>query len=71
MRDLDNAFREQEEPPICGGSRSLRLQGPGSRRAAALGATYMVLEGFYGNTLQDLAYQLCDLPVNKPSLLCF
>lgn len=46
-------------------------EGHGSRRAAAVGATYMLLEGFYGNTLRDLAWSVCDLPVNNPSLLCF
>jgi hypothetical protein len=33
-------------------------EGPGSRRAAAAGAMYMLLEGFYGNTLQDVAFDL-------------
>jgi len=46
-------------------------EGPGSRRAAAVGAIYMLLEGFYGNTLQDVAFDLCNLPVNKNPLFCF
>ncbi|KAJ5287501.1 hypothetical protein N7478_003187 [Penicillium angulare] len=35
---------------------------PGSRRAAAAGAAYMMTEGFYGNTLQDVAFDMCNLP---------
>ncbi|KAJ5093960.1 hypothetical protein N7456_009821 [Penicillium angulare] len=34
----------------------------GSQRAAAAGAAYMMLEGFYGNTLQDVAFDICNLP---------
>lgn len=41
-------------------------EGPGSQLAAAAGAMYMLLEGFYGNTLQDIAPDLCSLPVNSP-----
>lgn len=39
-------------------------EGPGSQRAAAAGATYMLLEGFYGNTLDDMELDIVDLPVN-------
>lgn len=46
-------------------------EGPGSQRAAAAGGIYMLLEGFYGNTLQDVAFNLCDLPVNKDPAFCF
>ncbi|KAK4104232.1 hypothetical protein N658DRAFT_565110 [Parathielavia hyrcaniae] len=38
-------------------------EGPGSQRAADSGAMYMLLEGFYGNTLQDVAPDMCRLPV--------
>lgn len=46
-------------------------EGPGSRRAAAAGAMYMLLEGFYGNTLQDVAFDLCSLPVSKDPAFWF
>lgn len=41
---------------------------PGSRQALAVGACYMLIEGFYGNTLQDVEFDICDLPVrfNSP-----
>ena len=43
---------------------------PGSRLASDAGAAYMLLEGFYGNTLQDIAPDLCSLPVSQdPHLL--
>ncbi|KAF4510955.1 hypothetical protein G6O67_002799 [Ophiocordyceps sinensis] len=38
-------------------------EGPGSQLATAAGAIYMLLEGFHGNTLQDIAPDLCSLPV--------
>ncbi|PNY25682.1 Uncharacterized protein TCAP_04379, partial [Tolypocladium capitatum] len=37
-------------------------EGPGSQLATAAGAIYMLLEGFYGNTLRDTAPDLCSLP---------
>ena len=40
-------------------------EGPGSQRATDAGAIYMLIEGFYGNTLQDVAPDLCSLPVSK------
>ncbi|ERS95208.1 hypothetical protein HMPREF1624_08419 [Sporothrix schenckii ATCC 58251] len=36
----------------------------GSQLASALGAPYMLIEGFYGNTLQDVQFDMCDLPVH-------
>jgi len=36
---------------------------PGSQQAFAVGACYMLIEGFYGNTLQDVEFDICDLPV--------
>ncbi|CRK32678.1 hypothetical protein BN1723_016301 [Verticillium longisporum] len=38
-------------------------EGSGSQLATDAGAIYMLLEGFYGNTLQDIALDLCILPV--------
>ncbi|GAB0139139.1 hypothetical protein EsDP_00007353 [Epichloe bromicola] len=38
-------------------------EGPGSQLATDAGAIYMLLEGFYGNTLQDVAPDLCSLPI--------
>ncbi|POR33096.1 hypothetical protein TPAR_06722 [Tolypocladium paradoxum] len=38
-------------------------EGPGSQLAADAGATYMLLEGFYGNTLQDVEFDICNLSV--------
>lgn len=35
---------------------------PGSQQAVAVGACYMLIEGFYGNTLQDVKFDICNLP---------
>lgn len=48
--------------------RVYAYEGPGSRRATDAGAIYMLLEGFYGNTLHDVVQDLCNLPVGGPSL---
>jgi hypothetical protein len=45
-------------------------EGPGSQFAADAGAVYMLLEGFYGNTLQDVAFDICRLPVSFRTPLC-
>ncbi|CAI6336591.1 unnamed protein product [Periconia digitata] len=37
---------------------------PGSQQAVDVGACYMLIEGFYGNTLQDVKFDICDLPTN-------
>ncbi|KFY94495.1 hypothetical protein V500_03236 [Pseudogymnoascus sp. VKM F-4518 (FW-2643)] len=37
--------------------------GPGSQSAAEVGAVYMLIEGFYGNSLQDVQFNICELPV--------
>jgi hypothetical protein len=34
-----------------------------SQRAANVGAAYMLIEGFYGNTMQDKQFDICELPV--------
>lgn len=39
---------------------------PGSKAAVEVGAAYMFLEGFYGNTLQDVQLDICNLPVSRP-----
>lgn len=44
-------------------------EGPGSAFAAQAGAIYMLLEGFYGNTLQDIQFDLCQLPVSDSLLV--
>ncbi|KAK4141814.1 uncharacterized protein C8A04DRAFT_13778 [Dichotomopilus funicola] len=36
---------------------------PGSQSAADVGAVYVLLEGFYGNSLQDVEFDICNLPV--------
>lgn len=41
-------------------------EGPGSQLATDAGAIYMLIEGFYGNTLQDIAPDLCDLSASEP-----
>ena len=35
----------------------------GSEQAKALGAPYMLIEGFYGNTIQDIEVSVQNLPV--------
>ena len=47
-------------PKLCTHER------PGSQRAAKVGAVYMLIEGFYGNTMQDVQFDICELPV-RPS----
>ncbi|KAJ5348335.1 uncharacterized protein N7506_001588 [Penicillium brevicompactum] len=44
-------------------------EGPGSQRAIAAGAIYMLIEGFCGNTLRDVASDICDLPLSSVSFL--
>lgn len=39
-------------------------EGPGSQLATNAGAAYMLLEGFYGNTLMDVEFDICKLPVS-------
>ncbi|PNY24501.1 Uncharacterized protein TCAP_05563 [Tolypocladium capitatum] len=36
-------------------------EAPGSLLAENAGATYMLLEGFYGNTLRDVEFNICNL----------
>lgn len=40
---------------------------PSSTYARNAGAAYMLIEGFYGNTLQDVAFDLTSLPVTYSS----
>lgn len=47
--------------------------GPGSQWAADAGAIYMLIEGCYGNTLQEVRFNTCQLPVwrsFRPSKSC-
>ncbi|KAK2593466.1 hypothetical protein QQS21_008839 [Conoideocrella luteorostrata] len=39
-------------------------EGPKSQLAADAGAMYMLIEGFYGNTLQDVSSNICDFPAS-------
>ncbi|KAH6624982.1 hypothetical protein B0J18DRAFT_479693 [Chaetomium sp. MPI-SDFR-AT-0129] len=39
-------------------------EAPGSVRAINAGATYMLIEGFYGNSLQDIDHSIYNLPVS-------
>ncbi|CAK7219178.1 hypothetical protein SEUCBS140593_003803 [Sporothrix eucalyptigena] len=39
-------------------------EAPGSLRASSVGAAYMLLEGFYGNTLQDVTFDICSLAIS-------
>ncbi|KAJ8065174.1 hypothetical protein OCU04_005886 [Sclerotinia nivalis] len=43
--------------------RLLAYEGLGSQMAANVGAAYMLIEGFYGNTLQDVQFNICELPI--------
>ncbi|KAK3352528.1 hypothetical protein B0T25DRAFT_542180 [Lasiosphaeria hispida] len=38
-------------------------EGPGTSRAAKVGAVYMLIEGFFGNTAADVELQLYNLPI--------
>jgi hypothetical protein len=44
------------------------FEGPDSQRAAEVGAIYMLIEGFYGNSLQDVQFNICELSVR--ALIC-
>ncbi|KAK3384498.1 hypothetical protein B0T24DRAFT_515081 [Lasiosphaeria ovina] len=54
------AFVRQNVPAITL-PQIYTYEGPGSQLAADAGAIYMLLEGFYGNTLQDIEPDLCNL----------
>lgn len=56
------AFVRQNVPAITL-PQVYAYEGPGSKLAADAGAVYMLLEGFYGNTLQDVEPDLCSLSV--------
>ncbi|KAI8710651.1 APH domain-containing protein [Fusarium sp. LHS14.1] len=45
--------------------RVYAYEGPGSQLATDAGAVYMLIEGFYGNTLQDITPDLCSLSFAK------
>lgn len=46
--------------------------GPSSKHAKDAGAIYMLLQGFYGNTLQDVEFDMTCLPVRSSlSLFAF
>lgn len=64
------AFVRQNVPAITL-PQIYAYEGPGSQLAADAGAIYMLLEGFYGNTLQDVEPDLCNLPVGFLSMLRF
>ncbi|KAI0403040.1 hypothetical protein F4802DRAFT_329819 [Xylaria palmicola] len=50
--------------------RVYAYEGVGSQLAARAGAPYMLLEGFYGNTLQDVEFDMCDLhPTNQEHII--
>ncbi|OBT75717.1 hypothetical protein VF21_05919 [Pseudogymnoascus sp. 05NY08] len=38
------------------------FEGPDSQKAADVGAIYMLIDGFYGNSLQDVQFNNCELP---------
>ncbi|MBE3048929.1 hypothetical protein IMZ48_41810 [Candidatus Bathyarchaeota archaeon] len=44
--------------------RLYAYEGVGSDLASSAGAPYMLLEGFDGNTLQDVEFDMCQLPVS-------
>ena len=50
-------------------------ESPESHLALAAGASYMLIEGFYGNTLQDVESDICNLSVrnttSKPLVVHF
>ena len=64
-------FLAQKNLPSARVPKVYAYEGPGSQRATAAGAMYMLIEGFCGNTLQDIAFNLCDLPVRKEDVFFF
>jgi hypothetical protein len=58
-------FVRQKDLPSVVVPQVYAYEGPKSERAVAAGAVYMLLEGFYGNTLLDVEFDLCKLPVSK------
>ncbi|CAM1503419.1 Fc.00g081950.m01.CDS01 [Cosmosporella sp. VM-42] len=51
--------------PTVAVPRVYAYEGPGSQLAINAGAAYMLIEGFYGNTLQDIAPDICSLSFSK------
>jgi hypothetical protein len=49
-------------------ARLYGFAGPGSEGAAEVGAPYMLIEGFCGNSLQDVEPDICNLPVSPGCL---
>ncbi|KAG8416267.1 hypothetical protein J3458_006863 [Metarhizium acridum] len=45
--------------------RVYAYEGPGSQLAAGAGGVYMLLEGFYGNTLRDVGPDMSSLPLGR------
>lgn len=43
--------------------RLYAFEGAESYKAAEVGVVYMLIEGFYNNTLQDMQFNICDLLV--------
>lgn len=43
--------------------RLYAFEGAETYKAAEVGVVYLLIEGFYSNTLQDVQFIICDLPV--------
>ncbi|KAK7968741.1 hypothetical protein PG988_007814 [Apiospora saccharicola] len=56
MRFVKQNLPDMVVPEVYG------YEGPGSQLATEAGAAYMLLEGFYGNTLQDVTEDILSLP---------
>ena len=54
----------QSKPISVPAPKLYALALPGSEQAEAVGACYMLIEGFYGNTLQDVQSDICALPLD-------
>ncbi|OQE00614.1 hypothetical protein PENVUL_c049G04873 [Penicillium vulpinum] len=50
----------QQQLPAVVVPQVYAYEGPGSSLAIDAGASYMLLESFYGNTLQDTAFDICS-----------
>lgn len=44
-------------------SRLYAYEDAESQGATDVGAAYMLIEGFYGNSMQDVQFNICELPV--------
>jgi len=56
-------FLQEGIDSVVSTPRLYAYEPPGSQQAGLVGACYMLMQGFFGNSLQDVKFDICDLPV--------